>query len=406
MSDPMVWDPTDPAHIADPYPAYAVLRRDHPVWHSTAGYWVLSRHADIEAAMTDHRFASNDTSGGAKVAPPGPDVLPPTGRRTAEFFSHWMTFASDEADHRRLRKLYLLGFTARSMREFRPTLERLVDEALAEVGGPAFDLMSALAEPLPVAVICEVLGVPAELRSVMRELAHPLARAFHAVPLSQAEMAALDAAIELFQTAILDFVEHCRRRPGTSLIAQLVRLEQEERALSEDELVSGMANLFFGGHHTSVLYLGNGMLALLRDPAQADLLRTDPSLAASAAEELLRYDSPAQTGAARFTTEDVRLHDRTIPAGEKVLLLVGSANRDETVYDHADRLDLARVNQRPLVMGRGLHTCIGAPLARLEGEVAFPRILATFPTLRLGDTEPERSEHTLFRGLRSLPVAL
>ncbi len=405
MTDALLWDPANPDHQADPYSRYDLLRRTAPAWRSPQGYWVLSRYADIAVALADPRLISNDTSGGAKVAPPGPDVLPPVGERTAEFFTHWMTFSSTEADHRRLRKLYLAGFTPTLMRAFRGRLADLVVETLDPLRDLAgFDFMTTFAAQLPVAAICEVLGVPAELRSVMHALATPLARAFHAVPLSNAEMTALDEAIGGFQTAILGFLADVRGNPGESLISVLASLEQSEDTLTEAELVAGMANLFFGGHHTSVLYLGNGLLALLRHPEQAHDLREDPAIAATAAEELLRFDSPAQTGAARYATADIELHSQTIRAGDKVLLLVGSANRDPDTYSDPDRLDLRRLNPRPLTLGRGIHTCIGAPLARMEGELAFPAILRAFPKLRLADEHIERSDHSLFRGVRALRV--
>jgi len=405
MSEALLWNPADRDHQADPYSRYDLLRRTAPVWYSPLGYWVLSRYGDIAAALADPRLISNDSSGGAKVAPPGPDVLPPVGERTAEFFTHWMTFSSTEADHRRLRRLYLAGFTPTLMRAFRYRLADLVDETLDPLRDAAgFDFMTTFAAQLPVAAICEVLGVPAELRSVMHALATPLARAFHAVPLTNAEMAALDEAIGAFQTAILGFLADVRGKPGDSLISVLASLEQTEDMLSEAELVAGMANLFFGGHHTSVLYLGNGLLALLSHPEQARELREDPAIAVTAAEELLRFDSPAQTGAARFAAVDIELHGETIRAGDKVLLLIGSANRDPDAYPEPDRLDLRRVNPRPLTLGRGIHTCIGAPLARMEGELAFLAILRAFPRLRLAEEHIERSDHSLFRGVRSLQV--
>lgn len=402
-----LWDPTDPDHRADPYPHYKVLRRTAPTWWSPYGYWVLSRHADIAAALLDDRLTSHDPTDRVKVAPPGPDVVPPAGERAARFFSNWMTFSPTEADHRRLRRLMLGGFAPAAMRDFAPRLEKAVDQVIEPLRGrDSFDFMAEVAEPLPVIAICEVLGVPAELRQVMYRLARPLARAFHAVPLTNAEMTELDAAIMAFQEAIIALVEELHRAPNRTFVSELAEREQAGD-LSEDELIAGMANLFFGGHHTSVLYYGNGMLSLLTHPHQARLLREragDRDLAANAAEELLRFDSPAQTGAARFASEDIVLHDQKIAAGDKVLMLLGSANRDPEAYDRPDELDLTRAGFRTLALGRGGHSCIGAPLARIEGQVAFPRLVRAFPSLTLAETAIEYGEHSLFRGPQRLRV--
>jgi cytochrome P450 len=403
-----LWDPTDPDHRADPYPRYEVLRRTAPVWWSPQGYWVLSRHADISAALLDDRLTSHDPTDNVRVAPPGPDVVPPVGERAARFFSNWMTFSPTEADHRRLRRLMMAGFTPARMVDFAPRLERAVDQVIEPLRDrDGFDFMADVAEPLPVIAICEVLGVPAELRDVMHRLARPLARAFHAVPLTHAEMTELDATIEAFQNAIMGLIEELHRAPNGTFLSDLAERETAGD-LSEDELIAGMANMFFGGHHTSVLYYGNGMLSLLRHPGQADLLRQragDPQLTADAAEELLRYDSPAQTGAARFAAEDMVLHDQKILAGDKVLMLLGSANRDPDTYERPDELDLERSDLRTLALGRGGHSCIGAPLARLEGQVAFPRLVQAFPNLTLAETVIQYGEHSLFRGPQRLLVS-
>jgi cytochrome P450 len=403
-----LWDPTDPEHRADPYPRYEVLRRTAPVWWSPFGYWVLSRHADISSALLDGRLTSHEATNSVKVPPPGPDVAPPTGERAARFFSNWMTFSPTEADHRRLRRLMMTAFTPARMQDFSPRLEAAVDHAVAPLRErDTFDFMAEFAEPLPVIAICEILGVPADLRRVMHRLARPLARAFHAVPLTNGEMAELDAAIAAFQDAIVALVDELRKQPNATFVSDLAEREAAQE-LSEDELIAGMANLFFGGHHTSVLYLGNGMLSLLRHPDQGRLLReraADRELAANAAEELLRYDSPAQTGAARFAAEEVVLHDQKISTGDKVLMLLGSANRDPDAYDLPDELDLQRTDLRTLALGRGGHSCIGAPLARVEGQIVFPRVVRAFPAMDLAETAIEYGEHTLFRGPQRLLVS-
>lgn len=402
----LLWDPTDPEHRADPYPRYELLRKKAPVWRSPVGYWVLSRHDDIAAAMLDSRFSSHDPTDSVKVATPGPDVVPPAGETAARFFSRWMTFSPSAEAHRRLRRLMLTGFTPARMSDFRPRLEQAVDDAIDAIRGKTdFDFMAEFAGPLPVVAICEVLGVPAELRQAMHGLGRPLARAFHAMPLSQGEMVDLESAITAFQDAILSFLGECRRQPNGSFISSLAVLDQRE--ISEEELVAGIANLFFGGHHTSVLYLGNGMLSLLRHPDQAELLRKavdDDALTANAAEELLRYDSPAQTGAARFAAGEITMHDEKITSGETVLLLLGSANRDPEAYDRPEHLDLLRPDLRTVALGRGGHSCIGAPLARLEGQIAFPRLVRAFPDMKLLPQEIQYGEHSLFRGPERLLV--
>jgi cytochrome P450 len=314
----------------------------------------------------------------------------------------------DPPDHTRLRGLVSKAFTPRMVERMSAQAQAIVDAALDEAarrGG--LELVEDLAYPLPVTVIARLLGVPEEDWPRFREWSRVLAASLDPVAAAmqdearQAESAAADRAI---QDYLADIVARRRGAPGDDLISALIAVEERGDVLGERELVVMLVLLLIAGHETTVNLIGNGILALLRNPAQLALLRSRPELLTVAVEELLRWDSPVQlTG--RVVGETCELGGRTLRRGEFVLTLLGAANRDPAQFADPDRLDLTRDPNQHFSFGRGIHFCLGAPLARLEGRLAIGSLVRRFPDLRL-DGEPVRSETITLRGLRRLPLTV
>ena len=321
---------------------------------------------------------------------------------------HWM-LQQDPPDHTRLRGLVVKAFTARRVEDMRPRIQQIVDETLDRIIPQGnMDLIEDFAFRLPVTIICDMLGIPEEHREVFyTRLARrrPPARsgAADAATRSSEANAGNAMAAMYFQ----QLFELRRKNPGDDLTTQLVQAEEDGSKLSNEELTANIILLFGAGHETTVNLIGNGLLALHRNPDQLALLKAKPELITNAIEEFLRYDSSVQlTG--RVALEDIDdLGGKRIPKGESVLCLLGSANHDPAVYpDHPERLDITRPNVRPLSFGGGIHFCLGAQLARIEAEVAISTLLRRLPDLRLDDAvNPEWRPTFVLRGLKRLPAS-
>ncbi len=398
----------NPAFLANPYPVYAMLRATSPVLrppipgYEGPGVAALTRYQDVESVLRDPRFSVDRTR--AHVFQAFSDRFPrqlllgPDGFRTM--------LMMDPPDHTRLRHLVNRVFTPRRVEErLRPRIEALVDELLAPVRERGeLDLMRDFAEPLPAIVIAELLGVPAKDHRQFKAwsselLAEGPARAFE--PGAQERTAALFGRLREYMRGIVD---ERREAPGEDLISGMLEAQAERDALSEGELISTSLLLLIAGHETTTNLIGNGLLALLRNPDQLERLRREPGLLENAIEELLRYDSPVQA-TVRIATEDVALGGTTIPKDAVAVVLLGAANRDPAEFPEPDRLDLARENVRHLSFGLGTHFCLGAGLARLEARLAFRGLLA-LPKLALATEAPEYRPNPFLRGLRSLPVTI
>ncbi len=308
----------------------------------------------------------------------------------------------DPPDHTRLRTLVQKAFTPRVVERLRPRIEALVKEALdeAEARG-SMDLVADLAYPLPVTVIAELLGVPVEDRSAFRRWSDALVGALDPVALTDRRSAVL-AARDALHAYLERVVAERRAAPRDDLISRLVEAEEQGDRLSGPELLAMGVLLLVAGHETTVNLIGNGINALLAHPDQLARLRDEPELIEPAVEELLRYDSPVQlTG--RVALEELELGGRRVEPGQMLMLLLGAANRDPRVFAEPERLDLGRDPNPHLAFGRGIHFCLGAPLARLEGQIAIRELVRRFPTLRLAGT-PERRPTVTLRGFASLPL--
>jgi cytochrome P450 len=314
----------------------------------------------------------------------------------------------DPPDHTRLRGLVVKAFTARRVEDMRPRIQQIVDETLDRIIPEGkMDLIEDFAFRLPVTVICDMLGIPEEHRDVFYTRARVGGRILDPVPMSPEEIQQANAGSKMSEMYFQQLFELRRKNPGDDLTTQLVQAEEEGSKLSNEELTANIILLFGAGHETTVNLIGNGLLALHRNPDQLALLKAKPELMPNAVEEFLRYDSSVQlTG--RVALEDIDdVGGKPIPKGENVLCLLGSANHDPAVYpDHPERLDITRSNVRPLSFGGGIHFCLGAQLARIEAEIAIETLLRRLPDLRLDDAvNPEWRPTFVLRGLKRLPAS-
>jgi len=397
-----LFNPLSPEFIRDPYPHYARLRTSDPMHLTPLGMFVASRHAEASLVLRDKRFGKDYVE--RTVRRYGPKIMEEPVFRS---MSHWM-LQQDPPDHTRLRGLVVKAFTARRVEDMRPRIQQIVDETLDRIAPQGhMDLIEDFAFKLPVTIICDMLGIPEDHREVFYKSSRDGGRLLDPVPLTPAEIQQGNAGNMMARMYFQQLFELRRKSPGDDLTTQLVHAEEDGSKLSNEELTANIILLFGAGHETTVNLIGNGLLALHRNPDQLALLKANPALITNAIEEFLRYDSSVQlTG--RVTLEDIDdLGGKKIPKGESVLCLLGSANRDPAVYpDRPERLDITRPNVRPLSFGGGIHFCFGAQLARIEAEVAIATLLRRLPDLRLDDAEnPEWRPTFVLRGLKRLPAS-
>ena len=394
----LFFNPMDPEFVADPYPMYHRLRSEDPVHRSPLGFWVLTRYEDVVAVLRDHRFAKEAIA--SFVAQKlGVELTAGIGISMLD---------RDPPDHTRLRSLVSKAFTPRVVDGLRPRIQEIVDELLDRAEDRhAMDLIEDFAYPIPVVVICEMLGVPVEDHERFRGWSLDLARGLDAAMLgpqsdvAQRAMTSRRALSEYFR----ELIAVRRDAPRADLLSALIAAEEAGDKLSEHELLATCILLLVAGHETTVNLLGNGTLALLRHPDQLRLLRENPGMIGGAIEELLRYDGPVQR-TARVPSVDAVVAGHKIGAGEMVMPFIGAADRDPAHFPDPDRLDLARADNRHVAFGMGIHFCLGAPLARLEGQIAINTLVQRFPKLALATDRPQYRQSLTLRGLTSLPVAL
>jgi cytochrome P450 len=389
-------DPFLPQYRANPYPLYHKLRELDPVHWSPVDAWVLTRHVDATAVLRDPRFSSNPSHLGGERPQVGPRRM---DTKVLLFL--------DAPDHTRLRSLASKAFTPAVVRRLRPRVEELVAGLLDRVKERgSMDLIADLAYPLPVAVICELLGVPEADRGSFGSWSSDASRLLDRdLDLDEATVERGTAAIVSFTEYFGGLIQQRKQDPRDDLVSGLIAVEEAGERLSWEELFATIILLFLAGHETTVNLIGNGMLALLGHPEQLERLRGDPALGPTAVEEVLRYESPVHV-TARIATVDLEAGGVQVRAGEQVIVAVAAANRDPAVFADPDRLDVGRRDNRHLSFSAGMHYCLGAALARLEGEVAFGALLREFKTIELADPEPSLRDHFVLRGLRSLPLRL
>jgi cytochrome P450 len=390
-----------PKTRTDPYPLYTHVRQRGLV-RSPLGVYAAADHATAASILRDRRFSSSPVHQPGYRPPSYPPEDPRSGLPAADLLT------MDPPDHTRLRRLVSGAFTPRAVAGLEPWIRDVTDRLLSAADGAAgFDLIDALAFPLPIAVICRLLGVPPEDRARFRAWGHDLAATLDPQTATAAQAQTREA--ELALTSYLqDLVRKRRADPDDSILSGLIAAEEEGDRLTSGEVVSTALLLLVAGFETTVNLIGNGVVALLGDPDARDRLRQEPALVPAAVEEMLRFDSPVQL-TSRIATEDVEVAGGTVPAGRAVLVLIGGANRDPLVFEHPDEFRLDRPDPgRHLSFSLGIHHCLGASLARLEGEVALGALLTRFPNLRLTpdhDRLPYRFS-PIVRGLREFPVLL
>jgi cytochrome P450 PksS len=401
MNSPVL-DFSDPVFLADPYPALAALRNRAPISKGEqvppyGAAWVVTRYAEVLTVLKDSRFSVEPRrlAGGNSMER---WWMPRSFRLITEGLLN-----KDDPDHYRLRNLVHKAFTPRLIEALQTHIEKITDDLLDNLDTRhPIDLMQVFAVPLPLAVISHMLGVPARDRFKFRQLMNGTMTGSPRPGLLRILRGAL--AMHRLMRFLDSLLRLRRREPDDGLITALVAAEQAGDSLSPDELLAMLFLLLFAGHETTVNLIGSGMLALIDNPEQLRSLINQPMLAESAVEELLRYTNPVQFGASRIALEDIELGGVTIKKSDVVVAMLSSANRDEAVFPDPDRLDIARTPNRHLGFGLGIHFCLGAPLARMEGRIAFSKLLARFPNLRLAlprDKIRWRAS-PVFRGLESL----
>jgi unspecific monooxygenase len=397
----MDFDPWSPAFVADPYPAYAALReRGRVHWFEPTRQWLVPHHADVSALLRDrrlgrtyrHRFTDADFG----------RTPPPAAQEPFHTLNDHGMLDLEPPDHTRIRRLVSQAFTPRTVERLVPYVHRLaaglVDALVAQGGG---DLLTAVAEPLPVAVIAEMLGIPEGDRAPLRPWSADICGMYELNPDEETAARAVRASLE-FSGYLRALIAERRRSPGEDLISALIAAHEEGERLTEQEMVSTCVLLLNAGHEATVNATVNGWWALFRHPGQLAALREGRVELSTAVDELLRYDTPLQLFE-RWVLDDIEIGGTTLPRGAEVALLFGSANRDAAVFDRPDTLDLSRRGNPHISFGAGIHYCIGAPLARIELAASLEALLRRAPSLR-PVAEPQRKPGFVIRGLHGLPV--
>ena len=389
---------------ANPFPLLASLRESEPVFRTNlpdktkTPVWLLTRYDDVFALLKDERFQKNRrnalTPEQIRRLPWVPPMFRPLERNMLDL---------DQPDHTRLRALVHKAFTPRLVEQMRERVQTLADELLEGAARRhEMDLINDYALPLPMTIITEILGVPTSDRHKFHEWSKAVVSLSSPNPTVR-----VIPSVWMFIRYLRRFFKVRRRDPQDDLASALIQAEEAGDKLSEDELLAMVFLLLIAGHETTVNLIGSGVLALLEHPDQMEKLRREPVLIKVAVEELLRYTSPVFMSTERYAREDVTIHGVTIPRGEMTFGVIGSANRDENVFENPDRLDITREPNKHLSFGQGIHFCLGAPLARMEAQIAISTLLKRMPDLRL-NVSPDSLRwrpSMILRGLDRLPVA-
>jgi cytochrome P450 len=395
------FDPGASAFHADPFAVYRQLRDEDPAhWSPRLKAWVLTRYDDVKRVCLDERMSSD------RLRPFFASLPGAEAARMAELIrvlTLWMVFR-DPPEHTRLRRLASRVFHVRSIQALRPKVEALTAWLLESIGErERLDFVADFAGPLPALVIMDMLGVPRGELERLKRLSDEMALFIGSARASEAKYDRAEAATREMAELFRELAAARRASPRDDLLSQLVHLDDHGDRLTDDELVAMCMLLLFAGHETTTHHLANGLLALARFPAEMAKLRRRPSLAAAAVEELLRYDGPIGAQV-RIVQQPQLFHGKTFHPGERVFLMMNSANRDPRAYQDPDRVDLERSGAAHLTFGFGAHICLGFPLARLEGQIALPALLARWREIEVDDAPLEWLDSLVLRGLTALPL--
>ncbi|MEU9284906.1 cytochrome P450 [Streptomyces sp. NPDC048275] len=400
---PLAFNPWNPEFVANPYPAYAELReRGRVVHYEPTDQWLVPHHADVSALLRDrrlgrtyqHRFTHEDFG----------RTAPPAEHEPFHVLNDHGMLDLEPPDHTRIRRLVSKAFTPRTVEQLKPYVHGLANELVAglvEAGGG--DLLTDVAEPLPVAVIAEMLGIPESDRAQLRPWSADICGMYELSPSQETAAKAVRASVE-FTEYLQELIAARRKEPGDDLISGLITVYDEGDRLTEQEMISTCVLLLNAGHEATVNATVNGWWALFRNPDQLSALRADHSLIPSAVEELMRYDTPLQLFE-RWVLDEIEIDGTVIPRGAEIAMLFGSANHDPEVFENPGQLDLTRKENPHISFSAGIHYCIGAPLARIELAASMAALLDRAPTLR-PTAEPERKPNFVIRGLGGLSVEI
>ncbi|MCA0454355.1 MAG: cytochrome P450 [Chloroflexi bacterium] len=400
----MLLDTTSPQFRHDPYPTYAALRETEPVSlinEPVMGQaWLVTRYDDVVTVLKDPRF-SNEGRKTAAVQRKAPWWTP----KVLTTFQNSMLLV-DDPDHRRLRDLVHKAFTPKMLQGLNKVIENVTDERLEKMARKkSVDLIADFALPIPLTVISDMMGVPVKDRLKF----HHWMGTFLEIR-SGTKLQMMGKMLNMMQMYrfFKSLINLRRRQPQDDLITALVNAEQDGDRLNEDEMIAMIFLLLLAGHETTVNLIGNGTLALLENPDQLHKLQNQPELIDSAVEELLRFTNPVEQPAPRYNLEEIELGGQKLPRGSRVLVSLASANRDEAAFPNADKLDITRTPNKHLAFGLGIHYCLGAPLARMEGKIGLQRLITRFPNMQLGvkpDAVQWRTSMAV-RGLKALPIVV
>ena len=402
------FDLGDPATNANPFPEFARLRAEDPVhWSPAMKAWIVTRYADVRQVALNNRQVSAD-----RLTPffkANREYQRGSLESLVRYLNHWMVFR-DPPDHTRLRRLFNKAFTPTSVENLRPNIEDIVAELIegmtvkARRGGTA-DFIADFAYPLPASVIMDLLGVPRADLARMKVWSDDIALFIGTAQVAGNKYLRAEAGARAMAGYFRELVEQRAVEPTTDMISKLVLARDEADALTTDEIIGTCILLLFAGHETTTNLIGNGFLYSMRHREQWERLVAQPSLVETAVEEYLRYDGPS--GAlARVASGDIEMAGKTIRAGDRVFAFVNSANRDPEAFDEPERFDIGREQNPHMTFGHGIHFCLGAPLARLEAQIAALRLSERLPGIRLVAGEPDWHDSLILRGVNSLPVRL
>src|SRR5688572_3167881 len=395
------YKPNNAAVLADPFPLYQRLRDEDPAhWSPRLKAWVITRYEDVKRILLDATMSSD------RLRPFFASLPPAEAQRVADlarYLTLWMVFR-DPPEHTRLRRLAAKVFNVRSIQALRPNVESLARWLIDSIGERReFDFIADFAGPLPAMVIMDMLGAPREELVRLKRLSDEMALFIGSARDASEKYDRAAAATREMAGIFRELVTARRAAPQRDLLTELVALDDAGDQLSEDELVAMCILLLFAGHETTTHHLANGLRALLAFPEALETLRGDAAIAPAAVEELLRYDGPIGAQV-RIVLEPHELHGKTLRAGERVFIFMNAANRDPRAYDEPDRVDLARDGVPHLTFGFGVHLCLGFPLARLEGQVALPAVLARWRRIEIAASRLDWMDSMVLRGMKALPL--
>ncbi|RUT04205.1 cytochrome P-450 like protein [Dulcicalothrix desertica PCC 7102] len=396
------FNPSDKEFHANPYPTYHRLRAEEPVHRTFLGTWVLTSYDDIKFLLRDPRFCSDNLPERLNNKTSYLENRHQNLNALVGASSKWLTFL-EPPDHTRIRSLIGGVFHPEMVERLRPEIQEIMDKLIENVQRKdSIDIISEIAYPLPMYIISKILGVPKEFQNQMHDWADDISGIFCQFN-SLSDLARMNETVLKFTESFREVIVQREKEPQQDLISFLITARNEGDKLTNDEILSICILLFITGEETTVNLIGNGMLTLLHHPDQREKLKRQPTMIYNAIEELLRYDSPVQA-ISRIAIKDVEIRGKEIKAGDRITMYLGAANRDPKQFSEPDCLDLTRADNRHLAFAGGIHYCLGAVLARVQGQVAINTLIQRLPNLQLATNTLEWRNHSFLRGLKALPV--